>query len=383
MTPLASLLTAPTPASVLATAITAFTRLGIPAGYWNKRGTAYGFLVTVTSLYASVVGQLVTSVLTAPFLPLAVPPWNAILALFVYGVKVNPATYATGLVTLTNPGGSLWNRAAGTVVFGNSQTQQTYTNTDPFSLAPNASLAGVAIRATTVGSVGSATAGPGPGSVDTVITPLLGVTVVNPAPVLGLDADSPALVRTKCLAAIAARSFKGPLGAYEYAVATATNGLGQPVNVNRWSILPNPSTGVVVAYLAAPGGAPTADDVAAVQARITAVAQPGCVQALAVACTVLPLSSVPGTIVVWTTGTGAVTTAAVEAAIDLALEEYPISGRSNGAGGFLFAVYLYGKIAAVDPSIYDVTGLSDVPLSPGQIVERTSSTSVLVQQGAF
>lgn len=378
MIPLANLLVAPTAASVLATAVSAFTSLGIPAGSWNKRGVAYGGLVAVSSLFASVIGQLVTSVLTAPFLPLAVPPFNAILAQFVYGVIPNVATYATGLVTLTNPTGSIWNKAARTVIFGNSLTQETYTNTVPFSLGANASISGIAVEATTIGSVGSAVAGPGPGSIDTVITPMLGVTVTNPAPVVGLDGDSPATVKAKCLASIAARSYKGTQGAYEYAVATATNG-GNPVNVNRWSVVSNPSTGAVTAYLAAPGGAPTVGDVAAVQAAIVAVAQPQGITAAAVACTVVPLSATPRTVTVYATTGVAATPASIAAALDTALEEWPISGRSTGGGGFVFAAWLNGKIAEVDPAIFDVTGFVDVALSAGQVAELTSATTILLQ----
>lgn len=379
MTPLANLLVAPTAASVRSTAVSMLTSLGIPAGKWRAGGVASSLLTVTTSLFASVIAALVTSVLTAPFLPLAVPPWNAILALYVYGVTVNPATYATGLVTLTNNQGAIYNRAAGSVVFANSETGVTYTNTAPFTLGANSSITGVPIQATTIGSVGSAVPGPGLGSVDTVVTSLLGVTVQNPAPILGTDADSPAVVKAKCLAAIAARSYKGPNGAYQYAIATALNGSGQPVNINRWSIVTNTTTGAITAYLAAPGGVPVAGDIAAVQAAITAIAQPQGITAYAQPCTLIPVSPTPTTVTVWMTSAGSATPTSIAAALALALEDWPISGRVAGAGGFLFAAWLNGQVEDIDPAIYQVTGFTDQPMLAGQVAQITSNTTFVVQ----
>lgn len=378
--PIANLLTAPTGASVRASFVSGLTTLGIPAAQWPKGGIASGILTVTSNLFAAVVAGLVTSVLTAPFLPLAVPPWNAILALYVYGVSINPATYASGLVNLTNTSGSIYSRAAGSVIFGNSNTGQQYTNAAPFTLAANTTITGIAIQATTIGAAGSAVPGPGLGSVDTVVTSMIGVSVVNPAPILGSDADSPALVKIKCLASIAARSYKGPLGAYEYAVATALNG-GQPVNINRWGITNNPTTGTITAYLAAPGGAPTPGDVAAVQTAITAVAKPMGITATAVAATPVPISSTPQTVIVWATSAVTATPSTIATAIASALQEWPISGRSVGTGGFLFAAWLNSVVQAVDPAIYDVIGFVDLPLGPGQVADITAATTFSIQVG--
>jgi hypothetical protein len=379
--PLINLLTAPTAQSAVTTVIAILVQLGIPANQWRTKGVAYGLMYAICSLYVTVLGSLVTGVLTAPFLPLAVPPWNLILAQYVYGVTPIVATYASGVVTLSQTGGVIRNYAANTFQVGNSSTGATYLVTVPFTLSPGAVVTGLTVQCTTLGSKGSAIAGPGPGSIDTVITPSLGVTVVNPAAVIGLDADTPAVVKQKCLSAIAARSYKGPTGAYNYAVATALNG-GNPVNINRWTVLQNPSTGAITVYLAAPGGVPTSGDVAAVQASITAIAQPMGIVATAVACTAVPLSATPQTFTVFMTADGQATPSAIASAIDAGLQGWPISGRSTGAGGYVFAAWLYGVIAETDPAIYDVLGLSDVALTTGQVAIRNSNTTIVVTVGS-
>ena len=379
MIPFAILQTPPTADSVRAFVISGLVSLGIPANLWNPRGVAYGGVTAVSSVFAAVVAQLVGGIASAPFITIAVPPYNAVTAQYVYGVIPNPATYATGFVTLTNPAqAQQWNKAAGTVVVGNSQTGMTYLVTVPFTLAPGATVTGLAVQATSIGSVGTAVPGPGAGSIDTVITPMIGVTVTNPAAVAGQDADSVQTVIAKCLNSIAARSYKGPPGAYQYAVATTKNSSGQPVNINRWQILTNTSTGQIIAYLASPTGVPVAGDIVATQTQLVAVAQPMGITVTAQACTVVPVSSSPTAIAVWMTSAGTATAASIATALVAALADWPIGGRTAGAGGFLFGAWLKSRVMAVDPAIYDVIGFADVPLSAGQIAQLTSTTTFTI-----
>ena len=291
--PIANLLQAPTGASVRATGVSILTSLGIPAAQWRPGGVASSLLTAMSSLFAAVIAQLVSGPLSSPFLSICPVAFLPYLALYVYGIIVNQATYATGLYSLTNPGGGTYSVGTGQLVLANSFTGITYANTAPFTLGPETTLSSIPITATTIGSVGNAVAGPGAGSVDTIVSTGIfrgaAVTGVNPAPLLGADGDSPQTIRNKCTAAIAARSYKGPNGAYQNAVVTAVNASGLPVNINRWSIETDPTTGFITVYLAAPSGVPTGADIAGVQANLNLIAQPQGITATAVSCTVVPI----------------------------------------------------------------------------------------------
>lgn len=391
MIPLVNLLISPTAATARASAVTMLVSLGIPANQWRKGGGWSSLLTVTTSLYASVIATLITGVLAAPFLPVCPAGWLPIIAYYVYGVLSNPATFGAGVVTLTNIEGVQYSKASGQAVFQNSQTKETYTNVQPIFItagSPSAPASiSITVQAESVGSVGNATAGPGLGSIDTVVTSMPGVSVVNPGPVIGLDADSPALIRQKCTAAIAARSYKGPQGAYDAAVLTAINpATGQQVAINRWVSSVDPATGFITTFVASPGGIPTPGDLAAVQANISQVAQPFGITATAVPVSVVPLSPSPTTITVWARGAGVTPAstilAEVDASVDLGLSTYPISGLAiaGSSQGFLYASFLNGFVTEANPLIFRVQGSVDVPLNAGQVAERTASTIFLVRQ---
>jgi hypothetical protein len=385
-TPLANLLVAPTAASIRSFLVNALVANGVPANNWRKGGGFSSILTASSKLGAAAISAMVTGVLSAPFLPVCPPGFLPILAYYVYGVTVNFAQAATGLVNLSNSTGSTYSKGAGQAVFQNSFTGVTYTNVNPFTIGPLATLTGIAVIATVKGSIGNATAGPGQGSIDTVVSVMLGVTVTNPAPVLGQDGDSPQVIRAKCQASIAGRTYLGPNGAYVNAVAKAINSSGNPVNVNRPPrVTTDPSTGFITIVIAAPSGAPTPDDVAAVQVQVNLLAEPGGITATVVGATVVPLSSAAQNVYVWATGAGTVPPAnlleEVEAATDLALANWPIGGRIiTGTQGYLFANYLRAAIGASDGTIFTTQGLSDVPLGPTDVVVRTAATTFLIKQ---
>ena len=307
MTPLSSLLAAPTAASVRAFLVNALVSAGVPANQWRQGGAFSTILTVVSSFAAAAVAVMVTGALSAPFLPICPPAFLPILAYYVYGVTVLFAQAATGLVSLTNASGATYSRSAGQAVFQNSFTGITYTNTAPFTLGPLTTITGIPVMATVKGFVGNATAGPGQGSIDTVVSTMLGVSVTNPAPCLGLDGDSPSVIRAKCTASIAGRTYLGPNGAYVNAVAKAINSSGNPVNVNRPpKIFTDPTTGFITIVVAGPGGPPNDDDIAAIQAQVNLLAEPAGITATVVPCTIVPLSVVSQNMTVWASAAGTV-----------------------------------------------------------------------------
>lgn len=386
MTPIASLLVAPTAASVRASLVSGLTSLGIPAGNWRSGGVASSLLTAVSNTYANGLGLLVNGVLNGVFLTTAQPPWNAILAYYMYGVQVGLGTYASGFVYLSNTTGSIYSKGANQVIVQNPTTGQEYFVTQPFTLNGGTILSPTTIgplpvQALNLGAAGTSAAG----TITYVVSALVGVSVTNPAPVVGTAPDPPALVVTKCLAAIAARSYKGPNGAYQNAVLTAINSSGNPVNINRWTVSTDPNTGFCTIYVAAPSGVPTAADVAAVQANVQAIAQPPGITATVVACTVVDLGSIIASITAWYSGAGTTQNATIvnEAATALAngLATWPIGGvigpGAIASQGYVYINWLVGIITAADPTIVDVTLKNsslaevdnDIALSAGQVAQ--------------
>jgi hypothetical protein len=362
--PFSQLLVAPTGASVRAEVVTALITVGIRADLWKAGGVASTLLTYVCNIYAGGMG-LVTAALGGAFLTVAQGPWLALLAYYVYGITVQPATYAQGAWTLTNTSGSIYSKGAGTVTVQNPSTGVSYINVNPFTLAAHATLTGVLFQATTPGSQGSS----GENQADVLVSTLNGVSVTNPLPVAGLDADPPALIIQKCLAAVAARSYLGPNAAYRFAVYTATNGSGGPLNINRISVVTDRNTGMVYVYLASPQGAPSSADLASAQTAINAVAQAMGLTATAVAATVQTITT---PVTLWCTGTEPPATVENNAltSLDAYLAQYPIGGlvRPPSTQGYLYASLMAGSLAEGDPNIFDVQGVTaDTPLASNAV----------------
>jgi Baseplate J-like protein len=374
LTPLAILLTSPTPASVRATLVSGLIALRIPANQWRAGGVASSLLTVSANLLAGFAATL-TSAISAAFLGTATGPWLVLLAYYVFGVTANPGTFATGSLTLTNTAGGLWSFPAGGVTAQNPITGQTYVSTQALSLAPMGT-ATIVFQSTTVGSGGSSAAN----QITTLVTAMTGVTVTNPAALVGLDADSDATVVAKCQAARAGRSYFGPSGAYYAAIYGTTNpSTGLPLDINRIRVV-NVSDMAVGVYVASPSGAPTPSDLAAAQTAVTAAAQPMNVTAQVYPCTVVS-DARPITVWAQTAPTAAgsdVATIEEEAldAIDEYYSAYPIGGlaRPPSPQGYLFASAVSGVLKGADPLIFDVQGVtSDLALTAGQVVIYTGT----------
>jgi hypothetical protein len=387
MFPISSLLSAVLPASIRASVVTQLKALGVPADKWIAGGT-YSTITTVLSGVFGGFSSTLTSAIGANFLTLAAGGWLVLKAFYDYGVTAQAATFGIGTATFTNTGGGVYNYDPGEVVLVNPLSGNTFTNTEALSLGAGSvmtpTVVTIDIQAQKTGSLGGAPAG----TITQLQTVMAGVTVTNAAAVLGLDADSDPLVVQKCLVSLAARSYKGPTGAYYAAiygygnVLGATNPVtGQPVNINRIQVYRDPDTGDITVYLASPSGAADPNDVIGCQTAILAVAEPMGVTATAASCTVVDFTAA---ITVWSTSAGTAAATAIEEgaleAADSVVAQYPIGGRTKppGTQGYLFASFLVGAVAPVDPTIYavDLSSWSALPLNPGQVAAVTSTVSV-------
>lgn len=374
------LLTPMTKDQVRSTIINGLVTAGIPADKWRKGGALSTIVTIVSGIYAGF-STVMSNGIAAGFLETASGGWLTLLARYVFNVERPLATYATGSVNVSNTGGGVFNFIAGQFQVRNTVTKMTYANQAPFALNPGDMNIPVAIEAAVAGTVGNAN----PGDIDELVTNYLGLTVTNPAAVVGSDEMSDADLRTACSSKLGTLSNGGPRAAYQYAAtigATAFNG-GIPVNINRVSVSEGSSTGVVTVYLASPSGVPIAGDVAAATAAIMALARPDGVIVNVFACTAVPVAR---TLTVWSTGAGNVTSATLQtqvaSAVSTSLSLYPIAGIAipPSVQGFLYSDFVKAVAKGVDTSIFHVEdgNVPDLALNAGQVAVMTATVNVRI-----
>jgi hypothetical protein len=346
--------------------------LGIPADQWRPGGVASTILTVVCNTFESF-SSLMVSALSSNFLDYTSGSWLVLLAYYVYGVTAQPATFATGQLTLTNTEGGIYDYAENGAVFLNQTTQIQYTNSQAFALG-SLSTVTFDIVATTAGSVGSSP----PGAISQLVTTMLGVTASNALSVVGQDAQSDASIKTTCYGALGATSNDGPRQAYQYAVTTAYNPVtNASVNINRVQVSPASSNGIVSVYCASPSGAPIASDLVAAAANVEALCRPNGVSANVYSVGTVADSD---TIVVWAQAAPGLNqvalTTAIETALSAYIAAYPIGGLATTGGGYLFGSLVDGIIYSVNPNVYAITGTTDHAIATGYVI--TDATSITV-----
>lgn len=206
-----------------------------------------------------------------------------------YGVTRGQATYAPGVVTLTNTGTLPATISAYDLTFQRSSAgadggYPTYRNetdatvyTGPgatLTLAPSAS-ATIPIIAEQAGSVANAS----PGEISVVVTNSFGTfSVTNANPVIGADREERALYISRCRLQSGAASPNGAADAYRYASTTGAD--GKPLQlwdgtgattVNRVFVSPDSSTGEVLIYLANSTGPASTVEVSSANGNINGI----------------------------------------------------------------------------------------------------------------
>lgn len=391
MIPLTQLLSPVSAADARALFVTSLVGAGIPADKWRVGGTFSTILTVLATTYAGF-SSLISTALASMFLPYASGGWLVLLAYYVYGVTATPATAASGSLTFVNTGGGIYGPyAPGEFSVLNPSTKVTFTNVDSFSIGALATVTGVAFQAMTTGSATSAA----PGAVNTLVTSALGVTVTNPASLVGLDAQSDPDVRTACLQKLASQSVRGPRDAYTWAVKNAINPVtNSVVNINRVSVPLSDGDGNLVIYAASPSGAPTADDLAAAAAAIELKARPSATANSLFAVTEVPYTA---SITIWVQATAGVSASDIQTAAENALTAfisiYPIGGLVNGDTGAqgLFwsgvtsvvgaAARTFAPVFSVDFNLTpDPTSTADLALVAGEVA--TDATTINVRMAS-
>lgn len=350
--------------TVLNTWIDKLETYGIPAKSFRRAGTARSILRVVAETFAGFTLAM-SDHIKGSFLDTATGGSLTLLARYVYNVERVAATFATGSVTFTNGGGGVYSYGVGEVTVKSSVNGKSYRNTEAITLGAS-STANIAIEATEKGTASNA----GPGQVDTLVTTMLGVTVSNTAAVQGTDEQPDEEVRILCRAKLGSLSPRGPRSAYDYAARVAVRDDGSNVGVNRTALVAHTDTGTLDLYCATAAGVVSPADLDFIAASVEALARPDTVTANTHSVTAVPLS---GSLTVWAQRTAgwdvSAYTAAINAAIESALESYPIGGinKPPSASRYLFASYIDGVIKSSHSSIYAVDGAVDLLLNAGEV----------------
>lgn len=376
MLSISDLFTTPTADEVFEKFLDELETLGVGARSWRQGGVARTMLRVVAGSYAGF-ASVQRLAIRSMYLETAEAGWLTVLARNVYGVARVEATFATGQVTLTNPGGGIYNGVqARTIQVRNPGTGKVYTNVAGFSLGAGSSVT-IDVEALEQGSASSAA----PGAVSQMVTTLGSTTCTNASAIVGLDQESDAALRTACRNRLAAISVRGPRGAYAHAVRVAAVA-GVPVNVNRVQVSASSSVGAVNVYVASASGVPSSGELTAIAASIEDIARPDSVTANVYAATPVPVTR---DLVVWARRVDGVDEAAIKAAVESALvaasATYPVGGipKPPNTQGYLYADFLAGTAKGAHASIYDVDGAgADIALAPGEVAVLSTTVAVRI-----
>ncbi len=357
--------------------------LQVPADKWRAGGVA-STILTVCSILLAMMSAVIATIINGFFLPTATGVGLKALAFYLYGVTVSDATFATGVLTLTNTGGGIYPKVAGSYTALNEATGATYVNTEDFTIIGGQTL-NINMRALQAGSAGNSA----PGTILASVTPMLGVSVSNAAAFVGTDAPSDAAIRLLCTNKLAALSVRGVRTVYAYAIQTAINPvtLG-PVNINRWAISESSHFGTVTLAVAAPSGAPDPDDVTGIATRVEAIARPSGVRADVLAATEVPYAPA---ITVWATPAPGTSQSQIKDSIDTAVSAYiadfAIGGvtagdDTHGAFTGLFGEGVSGAIAKgcadIGAKMLSVRGADDLALVLPEVAADEVSIAVIL-----
>lgn len=357
---------------------------GIDTTTWKTGGVARA-LIFGFSIVVSAASQLQALVTKGGFLELAEGEWKTFVALYVYGVTRDAGTFATGTLRLDNSSGNLYTLGVGDLVARNPTTNKTYRTTAAVTINPSETNVLVDAQAEEIGSDSTSA----PNTITELVTPLLGVTVTNPAAFVGTDPESDAALQDRCLAKTGTLSPNGPADAYRYLALSAKKSDGTPANVTRVTTVPD-GEGNVTVYVASATGpvsgtiGDTSTDLGAVDENIQTLAVPLAVTASIVSATAL---TIPVTYEVWAKSTIGLTEAQLKSEIDTALSTYLSTARiggflKTGEPGRVYVDALEGVISRVvgDSYLIDVTvsaPASDVSVAANEAPVLGTITSTI------
>jgi hypothetical protein len=357
---------------VVASMIGVAQDLSLPVTAWQSGSVGREILEIVAQQVAN---QSQTGAVAAAggLLSYATGLWLTLVAYENWGVTRTAATPGTGDLHLTNTSGVVYTLAAGDVRGVNRTTGATYTSTTGGTLNSGGGTLTVTLVADEPGTDSNASAG----EIDSLVTPLLGVTVTNPDPIVGTNEMSDSELVALCRESMAKASPNGPQDAYSYYAKTTERSDGVLVGVTRVTVVQGNGTNYV--YLASADGIVEATDVALVNTRIQENVVPTGFTAVVASAAA---QSVDVTATVYLAISSTLTNAEAQALILAKLQEYfatiPVGGFSAGlATNAIFNEAIIGQIfQAIPGQIVQVeltSPLADVGLGASSVAVLASS----------
>lgn len=360
------------------------TRVGSSTTSWQP-GAVVRTVIRGASIVLAAFSTLTALIARSGFLELAEGRWLELVAYHVYGVEKEHATYAEGTVRLTNAGGGIYDYDPDDLIFTSPSTGKQYRNAAAVSLAAGQSVV-VPVVAVEAGAASTAAAG----TVTALLTPLLGVTVTNETAIVGLDAESDAVLRARCKEKLGALSPFGPWDAYSSAVRAAKRADGSRVGVTRVRNVKD-GFGNVVTYVATASGGVSgttsepASDLGVLDDAVQRWAAPLAVTAWTASATPLPIAVSYRVYLYNTSGLSQdEIIARIQARLVLFMTAQPIGGNALGAAaGKVYHDAIRTTIGAALPQIFhvDVTApAADVELTPSQVPVLGTVTPLAIVQ---
>jgi len=342
--------------------------VGLPVTTWRTGDPSRSFYLYIAEMLASLDGPAGEFVRSG-FLSTARGEWLKILALELYGVEADEATYAEPTVTLTNTGGGEYTIEAGDLTVRASTLGKTYHSTADVTLLAGETSDPIPLVADEAGS-GSTVA---EDEIDQMVTTFEGVEIAGSGPGLANDAATDEEIREQCRDSLGALSPNGPADAYEYVAKNSD--LTGVSGINR-AKAKGSATGAVTVTVASQTGTVPAPTLALIQDAIERWATPLCVNPIVVSAAV---SEVDGEYTIYCLPALTATSTEFEAAIFDALDTLFANTPIGGQGGILSEDTITDTIRAVYPGlIYRVTGVEDVELATSEVPER--GTIVITRQ---
>lgn len=348
--------------------------LGLPVDSWrtgDPTKSMYKYVATKLAAVDQTVANLARSAVLSALVAAAnngdagAVAWLKIVALEVYGIEVQEATFATSAagtgVTLTNGGGGNFPIDPGDITFKSTVTGKTYHNTTGGTLAPGPGTTLVLeFVADEAGSDSTVAAD----EIDEMVTTLLGVTVTASVAAIGLDEESPSSIEQRCRDSLGGLSPNGPEDVYRF-VARNTKYTGLTSITRAFSV--DNEDGTVTVYIAGPSGDVSGGDVTAVQAAIDTWATPNCVTA-----TVESAVGVEFDVTCLVAYSGSLSTPELESAISTKLATYfaglDIGGQALlGGGNGVASSALVAAIMSIEGVTAASVATSDTELAPNEV----------------
>ncbi len=270
-----------TPAQALTTELSVAMALSLPVTAWQPLGIASG-IMGVNAQLVSNYSQVVSYIAQGGYASYAsqmkdlqgneITTWMDLRGVDQYNVSRIPATYAstdsTGFSVTNMSGATIGPFAVGQLHVQNPTTFATYNNSAAVGTIPNGVTQPIAIIADAVGADSTS----GPGTITALLTPIVGVSCTNSAPVVGTDAETNIPYYQRCVAKLGALSPNGPSQAYYYVATSILDPLAPFYNpaltqaITRVTTSASPA--LVNVYIANAAGSPSGPDTAIVDAAI-------------------------------------------------------------------------------------------------------------------